>query len=89
MLYYFDNKILFNFSQRNTYSRICIRLFSFTRIDSSSFDKNAHTNDYAKKKKNMAKKKVNNATDPVADKDTNTNLPAKKKAATADKYDEL
>ena len=85
MLYYFDNTISFNFSHPNLYSRICIILFSFTRIDSSSSKKDAH----AKKKKKVAQKKVNNATDPVADKDANTDLPAKKKVATADNNDEL
>ena len=86
MLYYFDNTISFNFSHPNLYSRICIILFSFTRIDSSSSEEDAH----AKKKKKVVQEKVNNATDPVADKDANnTNLPAKNKAATADNNDEL
>ena len=67
------------------YSQICIILFSFTRINSSSSKEDAR----AKKKKKVAQKKVNNATDPVANKDTNTNLPAKKKVATADNNDEL
>jgi hypothetical protein len=85
VLYYFDDTILFNISYPNLYSRICIILFSFTRIDSSSSEEDAH----AKKKKKVVQEKVNNATDPVADKDANTNLPAKNKAATADNNDEL
>ena len=80
MLYYFDNTISFNFLHLNSYSRIRIILFSFTRINSSSSKEDAH----AKKKKKLVQKKVNYATDPVTD-----NLPAKKKVATADNKDEL
>ena len=76
---------MFTFLHTNLYSQTCLLSFYFTRIDSSSSEEEAH----AIKKKKVAQKKVNNATDPVADKDANTDLPAKKKVATADNNDEL
>jgi hypothetical protein len=45
--------ISFTFSHTNSYSQICIKLFYFTRIDSSSSEEEAH----AKNKKKVAKKK--------------------------------